>query len=231
MAGALSARETGKRETREALLRAAMDEFAEKGLDVPSLDAICARAGFTRGAFYVHFRDREELVAAVMERVLDAVLDAVIGAEGAAHDLATTVARFVAVAAAGIEDVGRGTRADVGRRARAEGGVVPAGVPFHQILAACQRDEPTRALMVGVLGRAAGRLAEAAEADRQAGRVRDDVPPAALAGLLVLLALGVRAGADLRLPLDVAATRDAALRLLRPLAPQGVTSTPRQKAT
>jgi AcrR family transcriptional regulator len=223
MAGALSARETGKRETREALLRAAMDEFAEKGLDLPSLDGICARAGFTRGAFYVHFRDREELVAAVMERVLDAVLDAVIGAEGAAHDLATTVARFVAVAAAGIEDVGRGTRA--------EGGVVPAGVPFHQILAACQRDEPTRALMVGVLGRAASRLAEAADADRQAGRVRDDVPPAALAGLLVLLALGVRAGADLRLPLDVAATRDAALRLLRPLAPQGVTSTPRQKAT
>ena len=208
MAGALNAREAAKRETHEALLRAAMDEFAEKGLDLPSLDAICARAGFTRGAFYVHFRDREELVAAVMERVLDAVLDAVIGAEGAAHDLATTVARFVAVAAAGIEDVGRGPRA--------EGGVVPAGVPFHQILAACQRDEPTRALMVRVLGRAARRLADAAEADRQARRVRDDVPPAALAGLLVLLALGVRAGADLRLPLDVAATRDAALRLLRP---------------
>ena len=94
--------------------------------------------------------------------------------------------------------------------------MLPAGVPFHQILAACQRDEPTRALMVGVLGRAARRLSEAAESDRRAGRVRDDVPPASLAGLLLLLALGVRAGADLRLPLDVAATRDAALRLLRP---------------
>jgi AcrR family transcriptional regulator len=184
-----------------------MDEFADKGLDLPSLDAICARAGFTRGAFYVHFRDREELVAAVMERVLEAVLDAVIGAEGAAHDLATTVERFVAVAASGIEDLGR--------RAGAEGALLPAGVPFHQILAVCQRDEPTRALMVGVLGRAARRLAEAAEADRKAGRLREDVPPAALAGLLVLLALGVRAGADLRLPLDIAATRDAALRLLR----------------
>jgi TetR/AcrR family transcriptional regulator, transcriptional repressor for nem operon len=218
VAEARSARETAKQETREALLRAAMDEFAEKGLDLPSLDAICARAGFTRGAFYVHFRDREELVAAVMERVLDAVLDAVIGAEGAAHDLATTVARYVAVGVVGIEDVGRGAGAT-------GGGVLPAGVPFHQILAACQRDEPTRALMVGVLGRAAGRLAEAAEADQRAGRVRDDVPPGALAALLLLLALGVRAGADLRLPLDVAATRDAALGLLRPR--QGSTSTPR----
>ena len=115
-----------------------MDEFAEKGLDLPSLDAICARAGFTRGAFYVHFRDREELVAAVMERVLDAVLDAVIGTEGAAHDLATTVERFVAVArrsASRTWDAGEPRRS----------GVLPAGVPFHQILAACQRDEPTRA--------------------------------------------------------------------------------------
>jgi TetR/AcrR family transcriptional repressor of nem operon len=208
VAEARSARQIAKEETREALLRAAMDEFAEKGLDLPSLDAICARAGFTRGAFYVHFRDREELVAAVMERVLEALLDAVIGAEGAAHDLATTVERFVAVAAAGIEDLGR--------RAPPGSGMLPPGVPFHQILAACQRDEPTRVLMVGVLGRAAARLAEAAAADRKAGRVRDDVPPAALASLLLLLALGVRAGADLRLPLDVAATREAALRLLRP---------------
>ena len=54
--------QAAKQETREALLQAAMAEFAEKGLDLPSLDAICARAGFTRGAFYVHFRDREELV-------------------------------------------------------------------------------------------------------------------------------------------------------------------------
>src|SRR5262245_37416602 len=49
-------REFGKQETREALLRAGMEMFAEQGLDAPSLDALCARAGFTRGAFYVHFK-------------------------------------------------------------------------------------------------------------------------------------------------------------------------------
>jgi len=99
-----SARELAKQETREALVQAAIAEFAEKGLDLPSLDAICARAGFTRGAFYVHFRDREELLGAVMERVLDAVLDAVMGTEGAANDLETIVARYVTVAAFEFSD-------------------------------------------------------------------------------------------------------------------------------
>jgi AcrR family transcriptional regulator len=200
-------REVSKQETREALLEAALAEFAEKGLDVPSLDAICARAGYTRGAFYVHFRDREELVAAAMERVLGVFLDLVMGAEGSG-DLAGSIERYTALAARGIEDTG----------APAEPAPTPLSeaVPFHQILAACQRAEGTRARMVAVLARAAVRLGEAGAADRAAGRLRTDVPPRELAGLLILLALGVRAAADLRLPMDVTATRDALLRLLRP---------------
>jgi len=204
-------RETAKQETREALLAAAMAEFAEKGLDVPSLDSICARAGFTRGAFYVHFRDRDELVAAVMERVVGLLLEAVIGGEDGAGDLAASVGRYTALAAHGLDDVGR--RPD-GNDVHAAG--LPPAVPFHQVLAACQRSEGTRERMVSVLRRGTARLAELAAADQKAGRVRAGVPPAELASLLVLLALGVRAAADLRLPVDVARTRDAALRLLAP---------------
>ena len=69
---------------------------------------------------------------------------------------------------------------------------------------------------MSVLRRGAERLAELAAADQAAGRARAGVPPTELASLLVLLALGVRAAADLRLPVDVARTRDAALRLLAP---------------
>jgi len=200
-----SRRQTAKQETREALLQAAMAEFAEKGLDLPSLDAICARAGFTRGAFYVHFSDREELVAAVMERVLGPFLDLVIGGAGAG-DLAGSISRFTALAAHGIEDIGAGQLLALPG--------IPPGVPFHQVLAACQRSEGTRARMVSILARAAGRLAEAAAADQRLGRVRSEAAPRELASLLLLLSLGVRVAADLRIPLDVAATRDALLRLL-----------------
>lgn len=203
-----SRRQAAKQETREALLQAAMQEFAQKGLDLPSLDAICARAGFTRGAFYVHFRDREELVAAVMERVLGVFLDLVIGGEGSGG-LAGTIARFTALAAHGIEDTGGGLPG-------ALPGLPPA-VPFHQILAACQRSEGTRARMVSTLARAAARLGEAAATDQRSGRLRGDVAPRELASLLLLLSLGVRVAADLHVPLDVAATRDALLHLLSPV--------------
>jgi TetR/AcrR family transcriptional regulator, transcriptional repressor for nem operon len=207
-----SAREAAKQETREALLQAAMAEFAEKGLDVPSLDAICARAGYTRGAFYVHFRDRDELVAGVMERVMGALVDLVLGTDGRG-DLAGSIERYTALAARGILDTGATPAPELPG--------LPTGVPFHQILAACQREEGTRARMVAVLARAGERLAATAAADQRAGRLRTEVEPRPLAALLLLLALGVRAAADLRLPLDVAASRDALIRLLGPAGEPG----------
>src|SRR5690242_13784541 len=68
-------REATKQATREALVLAGKKLFAKKGLDGPSLDAICEQAGFTRGAFYVHFKDRDDLLAAVMDEVGREYLD------------------------------------------------------------------------------------------------------------------------------------------------------------
>ena len=59
-------REVSKQETRQALLEAGLAEIIEHGWETPSLDAICARAGYTRGAFYVHFQDRDEFETAVL---------------------------------------------------------------------------------------------------------------------------------------------------------------------
>src|SRR5437762_4284682 len=89
-------------QTRNALIEAGMAAFAAEGLDA-SLDEICARAGYTRGAFYVHFADRDDFLVAVMDRVGTAYLDAVIvsGARGAGDDLAVTIGRFLASVASG----------------------------------------------------------------------------------------------------------------------------------
>ena len=62
-------RDDAKQQTRAALVSAALELFAEHGLDAPSLDAICDRAGYTRGAFYVHFKTREDILVAVMDQV------------------------------------------------------------------------------------------------------------------------------------------------------------------
>ena len=75
-----NSRELAKQETREALIRAGTAAFVEEGVDLPSLDAICARAGFTRGAFYVHFKDREDFFAAVADQAVRDFVDWIFSA-------------------------------------------------------------------------------------------------------------------------------------------------------
>jgi AcrR family transcriptional regulator len=54
--------------TRERLLDAAYEVFAEQGVHAASVEQVCERAGFTRGAFYSNFTSKEELFFALMER-------------------------------------------------------------------------------------------------------------------------------------------------------------------
>ena len=63
--------------TRTRLLDAAAQMFAEEGIDASSVEAICERAGFTRGAFYSNFASKEELFLALCERSADTTLRAV----------------------------------------------------------------------------------------------------------------------------------------------------------
>lgn len=57
--------------TRERLMDAAFDVFAEQGLAATSVEQIAERAGFTRGAFYSNFSTKEELLLALMARERD----------------------------------------------------------------------------------------------------------------------------------------------------------------
>lgn len=199
-------REAAKQETREALVAAALAEFGERGLDAPSLEAICARAGFTRGAFYVHFKDRDALVVAAMERVLGAFLDGVIGRVGEASDLESSITRFAGALLAMAS-------ADPARRG---GGAALGAVPLHRLLEACKRSAVIRGRFVGLLRDAIERLAKAAVAGQGARRVRADLPADALAEMLAALALGVLACREVGLPLEIDRMRRAVAALLAP---------------
>ena len=54
--------------TVERLLDAALETFAELGFAAASVEDVCRRGGFTRGAFYSSFRSKEELFAALITR-------------------------------------------------------------------------------------------------------------------------------------------------------------------
>lgn len=201
-----SKRAASKRETREALIAAALAEFSERGLDAPSLDAICARAGFTRGAFYVHFRDREDLMVGVLDSALGSFLDAMIASSGEGDDLARTVDRFAGVVSL-LNTSPRGESPTAGSSL-----LVP--VYLAQLLEGVRRSERLRVGIVSLLERAIGRLDEVTRRGQEAATVRGDVESRQVGSLLVSLAVGVLVAREAGLTLDPPALRRALLRLL-----------------
>jgi AcrR family transcriptional regulator len=60
-----------REETRRRLFEAAAEVFVQLGIGGASVDAITAAAGFSRGAFYSNFADKEELVTAMLADHVD----------------------------------------------------------------------------------------------------------------------------------------------------------------
>ena len=56
--------------TIQRLLDAALETFAERGFAAASVEDVCSRGGFTRGAFYSSFTSKDELFAALFSREL-----------------------------------------------------------------------------------------------------------------------------------------------------------------
>lgn len=64
-------------ETRQRLLDAAGDVFADEGFGRSTVEQVCERAGFTRGAFYSNFTSLDELFLAMWEQRSAAMLDGI----------------------------------------------------------------------------------------------------------------------------------------------------------
>jgi AcrR family transcriptional regulator len=91
--------ERRRQHTRELLLDAAEEVFAARGFEGASLDEIADTAGYTRGAIYKHFADKEDLFLAVNkrfnERFLTGFLDLIDpGTPPAEMDLALIAKRW-----------------------------------------------------------------------------------------------------------------------------------------
>jgi TetR/AcrR family fatty acid metabolism transcriptional regulator len=60
-------RRRGREETRARLLQAATSVLARSGFERATVDEIVREAGFSKGAFYVHFESKDELFWAILE--------------------------------------------------------------------------------------------------------------------------------------------------------------------
>lgn len=91
--GAAPRRVTARRaRTRQRLLDAAMEVFAEEGFGRSTVEQVCERAGYTRGAFYSNFTSLDELFLAMWEerseRMLADLRAALAAAPGGSPDAA-----------------------------------------------------------------------------------------------------------------------------------------------
>lgn len=68
------------RATRQELVAAATREFAVRGYEATSLDAILAATGVSRGALYHHFTNKAELFEAVLEETEASIAAAIVAA-------------------------------------------------------------------------------------------------------------------------------------------------------
>jgi TetR/AcrR family transcriptional regulator, transcriptional repressor for nem operon len=190
-------RTDAKRVTRQTLLDAGLEEIIKHGLDV-GLDAICARAGYTRGAFYVHFKNREEFLLAITENVLHAIVDATVTAE-TQGGVASSIERFAEALEAGAWPL-----------------VPKIRVATVRMMDAIDRWPAIRAAFDRFLTVAIERLIRFAAREQAIGHVRRDVAPDELAIMLVTMAIGTIMLTSTGIRTERGKRRALLIRLIRP---------------
>lgn len=191
-------RAEAKQASRDALIKSAMELMPEKGINV-SLDELCAHAGYTRGAFYVHFKSRDELTLEVMTINGENWLNSIFRPQddGEAEDLLTMVQRFLTEMVSGTYPITQ-----------------KAGLRPHQLLEACARNEAIKKRYLELVSDSIRRLTTNVQRSQNLQQLNQTIDPEQIASLLLGLAIGVHTMYDLDYPIDFAKGSMTLLQLL-----------------
>ncbi|MEZ4236635.1 MAG: helix-turn-helix domain-containing protein [Myxococcota bacterium] len=180
---------------RAEIVAAARRIVAERGLDALTFAALERALGYTRGVVTWHFRNKDEVVRAVLEDAIaevDAVALAAIRSEETLADRARAVVRVMVRGWIGGSQVGR------------------VLVPFWGRIYA---DPVAREANAAMLARYRDYSAELVRIGQRRGEFRGDADPAAAGAVIVALVVGIAAQAMFDPALDaepaVAAAGDA----------------------
>ena len=191
-------RAEAKQASREALIKSAMELMPKKGIDV-SLDELCAHAGYTRGAFYVHFKNRDELTLEVMTVNGELWLNSIFSPKpnGEAENLITMVQRFLSEMVSGTYPISQ-----------------EAGLRPHQLLEACARSKPIKQRYLDLIADSIRRLTENVKQSQSDQQLSQTLDPEQVASLLLALAIGTHTLHDLDYPIDFSKGSMTLLQLL-----------------
>jgi AcrR family transcriptional regulator len=155
-------------ETRERLLRAAADVFAERGYDGTRVADIASAAGVSNGALYAHFASKAQLLVGALQTHGRRLL-----AEAFAADPDRSVTDVLLL-------IGRW----LPRRRDARGYLIV------EALVAARRDEDVARPMRDYIGERGSMLAELVRFAQAGGELDPALSPGALAHFCLLLAMG-----------------------------------------
>ncbi|MFO0676256.1 MAG: TetR/AcrR family transcriptional regulator [Polyangiaceae bacterium] len=188
-------------DVRAKFIAAALDLQLEVGLDEPSIVDVCTRAGFARATFYEYFADREALIAATLDALVGHFVDLVVDDDPG--DVRAMVQRFMVAMGTGDRVIG-GTGA----------------WSFRDTLRVLAKSPRVRAGYVSRVSELGKRIEANVLLGQRAGKVRADVSPAAISGLLVGLAFGAIAMIDFGAEVDFAAVANGLVTTLEARGPE-----------
>ncbi len=155
-------------QTRERLLEAAADAFAERGYDGTRVADIAAAAGVSNGALYAHFGSKAELLVGALRT----------------HGRRLLADLFAADPSRSVTDVLLEVGRWLPRRRDARGYLIV------EALVAARRDEDVAGPMRDYVGERAEWLADLMRVAQQDGEIDPALSPNALAHFCLLLAMG-----------------------------------------
>ena len=158
--------------TRDRILAAAAEVFAERGYEGAAVSDIARRAGFTTGAIYGRFRDKAELLLEVVRGVLESQQEAAVLAASAGEDAMSS--RFNELV---------GEFVDANREA-SRALVLEAHV-------AARRDETVGALLRDFQSKRLDGLRDLVADAQKKGEVADGLDPITVATLFLAIPLGI----------------------------------------
>ena len=121
-------RELQRGERREAILAAALDEFAARGFAGARLDDVAARAGVAKGTIYLYFPDKESLFQELVRAMLSPLVASIETAPVRDLPIRAVVEAIVAMF---VQQIYRTRRRDVLRLIIAEGSRFPSLAEFY----------------------------------------------------------------------------------------------------
>ncbi|MBG0831793.1 TetR/AcrR family transcriptional regulator [Planomonospora sp. ID67723] len=189
-------------ETRERLLRAAADVFAQRGYDGTRVADIAAAAGVSNGALYAHFGSKADLLVAALHAHGRRLLAGLFAADPnrSITDLLLVIGRWLP------------------RRRDAPGHLVV------EALVAARRDQDVARPMRGYVGERADWIAGLVRAAQTGGELDPALSPDALAHFCLLLSMGgALVTPDLH-PVDDAEWTALLTRVVTALAPADTTA-------